>query len=310
MEVTDLLKEKVVNALFTDMSDRGFLVQSDYAKYIKQLLNIPFDKSALSQIKKEDGRNAIKDSTWMILARHFNLLGESSWQAVQTHVYETMFQYMETCKRYGLWRVVCDHASFGKTFAARQFAAINKKTVVYVKCGDCPSRGDFIRTLSTQLGVVRTSSLQQTWNDTVDALLLLDKPLLILDEFGDVQDSIITLLKSLYNKADMGTHLAIGVLHIGADNLEKRLFDGRRGRRPSYAEYWSRFGEDIKTLNMPNKPEALSDKLRREAELIIDMNLPESLAQYRDEIIDKAVRLRDLRIIREDINIKRDLMSL
>jgi hypothetical protein len=310
MEVTAQLKEKVVAALFLDMEERKSTSQAEYARYIKALLSIPFDKAALSSIKKPEKRNMLKDSTWMRLAKHFNLMGDNSWQTAATKVYETMQTYLETSKKYGMWRILCDHASFGKTYSAQQFARRNKESVFYIDCSEHSTKGEFITALARRFGMERTGTFNQLWQDVTDELLLIDNAQLICDEFGDVHDSIITLLKSLYNKADRGDRVSLSVFHIGADNLKKKMIDGRRRQKQSYAEYWSRFGEDILTLNFKEKPDLLTEELRRDAEKIIDLNLPESLASYRAEIVEKAVARRDLRIIRDQINIKRDLSTL
>ena len=251
----------------------------------------------------------LKDTTWLKLAKHFNLLGAGSWQTAETHVYETMQTYLATCKKYGMWKVLCDHASFGKTYAAVQYAKRHKGSVFYIDCSEHSTKSDFIVALARQFGMERTGTFNQLWRDVTDELLLLNEPLLICDEFGDVHDSVITLLKSLYNKANLNDHMALGVLHIGADNLKKRLIDGRRKQKQSYAEYWSRIDEDLLTLNLDDKPAILTSQLEKEAAKIVDLNLPESLAEYRDEIIRKAVDRRDLRIIRNAINVKRDLSA-
>ncbi|NDW10928.1 AAA family ATPase [Dysgonomonas sp. 520] len=312
MTITAEIKQMVVDTLFQDMKDRGIESQAEYARYIKALLSVPFDKAALSSIKKPEKRNMLKDSTWLKLATHFNLLSDGSWNIAPTHGYITMTTYLNTCKKHGLWKVVCDHASFGKTTAAMDFCNKHKDTAFYIDCSEYTTKGDFITALARQFGLERTGTFNQLWQDVTDELLLLDKPLLVLDEFGDVHDSIITLLKSLYNKANRGDHVALGVLHIGADNLKKRMIDGKRKQKQSYAEYWSRIGDDLLTLNFhnPEKPKQAAKLLESDAEKILELNMPESLAEYKDDILKKVVCMRNLRIIREQINIKADLKNL
>lgn len=311
MLITPQLKADIVEALLSDMNARGYTSQNKYAQYVRSVLDIPFDKAAFSQIKKEDGRNALKDASWLILAKHFNLMGDQSWQIAETHTFRTMQTYLESSKKHGLFRVLCDHASYGKTFATRYFVENNKGSVFYVDCSEYPTKNQFIEDLASQLGLSKTGTYDKLWREITDKLLLMEKPLLILDEFGDVQDSVITLLKSLYNKADRGNYIGIGVFHIGADNLRKKLYQSRRKHKPSYAEYWSRFGEDILTLNFEN-PQNLKQAqqiLESDANKILDANLPPELGEYRAAIFNKAVSLHDLRIIREQINVKLDLIK-
>lgn len=314
MIITSDLKQKVVDALTRDAKERN-MSQAEYSRYIANLLCIPFSPAAMSSIKHKEKRNFLADGTWLRLAKHFNLIGDNSWVTAETHTYKTMFTYLEMCKKHGIWRMMCDHASFGKTYAAEEFAKKNKGSVFYIHCGDNSTKAEFITELARQFGISREGTYNQLWRDVTDELLLIQKPLLILDEFGDVHDSIITLMKSLYNKANMGSHNALGVLHIGADNLQKRMIDGRRLRKQSYAEYWSRFGDDILTLNMVNpdieKPAHLqiSDMLKNDATLITDLNLPKNMVDFRDDLIKKAVKRQNLRVIRDDINIKSELVD-
>ena len=314
MEVTAQLKDKVVNALLLDMKARGFDSQNAYAKYIQRLLSIPFDKAAFSQIKKADKRNVLKDGTWLVLAQYFNLLADNTWQVAPTHAYTTMTAYMDMCRKHGVWRTVCDQASFGKTFSAVEYANQNKNSVFYVDCSEHLTKPEFIRAFALQFGIERRSSYNQMWTDATNEILLVDKPLLILDEFGDSHDGVISLLKSLYNKADRGTHLSLGVLHIGADNLRKRMDDGRRLKKQSYGEYFSRTGSEYLTLNYTNP--ALSHKenetqfnklVKADIEKIVDMNLPESLTDFRQDIVDKAFVKRNYRIVRDRIGILSEL---
>jgi hypothetical protein len=309
MKVTEELKEMVVQRLLADMQERGYDSNTAYAKYIKNLLDIPFDKTAWSLVKNPERRNALRDTTWIKIAKHFNLLASGSWKVADTHGYRTTTTYMKMCKKHGLWKVLCDHTGFGKTFAAEQFADRNKDSVIYVDCSKRTTKSEFINAFAQQLGIERTGSYSKLWRDITDELLLMEQPLILLDEFGDVSDTVITLMKSLYNAADCGEYIGIGVFHIGADNLQKKLNDGRSHHKQSYAEYWSRFGDDLLTLNFHNpKDKMQADRLlEADAEAILKENLPLSLQEYKDEIKDKAVGKRNLRIIREQIRIKSEL---
>lgn len=308
MKITDEIKEKVVNALLRDMQERGFTSQNEYAGYIRNMVDIPFDKSAFSSIKKAEKRHFLKDASWLKLAKHFNVLSENSWQTAETNTYITVNTHLDACKTYGVWQVLCDRAGIGKSYAAQAFAKRHKETVFYVDCSEYFTKSDFIMALARQLGMEKTGSYNQLWRDVTNELLLCDNPLLILDEFGDVHESVITLMKSLYNKADMGDHLALGVYFIGADNLRKRLKEGKRKQRQSYAEFWSRFNEGITDLNFTPRPDAFQNELRAEIEKIVDANLPAAIAKKRDEVVENCLRTYGVRSIRKEIA-KQVLMS-
>lgn len=311
MIITPKIKERVVAELLTDMKQRGYTSQTDYVAYIRGQLGIKFDKAAFSQIKKLRGEAAvITPLSWLKLARHFNALDNGQWNKADTGTFITITTALDLCKNNGIWQVLCDRPGIGKTYAARYYADHSKESVVYVDCSLCLSKSEFIMELARQLGVDYAGTYARTWRDATDALLLIDRPLLILDEFGDVPDSVITLLKSLYNKADMGDHLALGVYMIGADNLNKRMIDGRKKKKPSYAEFWSRFDDSVNTLNFSETREAFKDELKEEIGLIVDANLPPELAAERELIIDKTVVTRGSRAVRKNINLQLTIKNL
>lgn len=164
--------------------------------------------------------------------------------------------------------------------------------------------------LARQLGVERTGTYSQLWRDVTDELLLMDKPLLVLDEFGDVPDSVITLLKSLYNKADAGDYMALGLYMIGADNLRKRMTDGRKKKKPSYAEFWSRYDNHVTDLNFDKKRDVYLGELREEIAMIVDANLPAELQAEREAIIEKTLETGGSRAIRKNINLQLTINNL
>lgn len=301
MEITAQVKERVVSALLEDMRQRGCKSQNEYAQYIQRLLNISFDKSAMSQIKKPEGRNAIKETSWLKLATHFNVFGEKRWRTAQTGTFVTVTTALNLCKNHGVWQVLCDNAGIGKTYAATKFAEAHKENAIYVDCSQCTSKTEFITEVGRQLGLERTTTYNQLWREAVDQMLLMQNPVLILDEFGDVADSVITLLKGTYNKADRGDFMAMGCYMIGADNLRKRLIDGRKNKRQSYAEFWSRIDNNITNLGFSTKQDVYRQELREEVEQIVALNLPDRLDDKRHEIIDKVMKTNGTRAIRKEL---------
>lgn len=310
MTLTPQIKQSVVDTLLRDMQERGFSSQSAYARYIQNLLDIKFDKSAFSLIKKADGRNAIKESSWLRLAKHFRLLGDSQWVTAETETYKTIHLALDLCRENGIWQVLCDGAGLGKSYAAIEYAKAHKETVIYVDCSECGTKNDFITSLAARFGLERTSTYTKLWREVMDELLLLDRPLLLLDEFGDVADSVITLLKTLYNRADAGDHMDLGCYCIGANNLQKRLTDGRKRNKQSYAEFWSRFDNKITDLKFDPQIKVRREQIQLEVQAIVDRNLPTDLAGKRDEIVAKCTNTMGVRAIRKEIALQQKINNL
>jgi len=300
MKITPELKQEVVTALERDMIQRGSKSQAEYSRYIKHLLNIPFDTSAFSTIKKVDGRSAIKDTSWLKLAYHFGLM-RNDWQTAQTATFNTIQVAMELCQENGIWQVLCDRNGIGKSYAARAYAEAHKDSVIYIDCSQHTTLVSFIAAVGRQVGVPMKRTYSEQWELITDTLILMEKPLLVLDELGDVDDRVITLLKGLYNKADNGGTMELGFYGMGADNLQQRLENGRLYKKRSYAEFWSRFDNQTTALNFKNDPQSYLLELREELEAIIDANLPKEILEQRTFIIKKCLQTMGVRSVKKEI---------
>ena len=308
MKITPELKQEVVTALERDMKQRESKSQAEYSRYIKNLLNIPFDASAFSTIKKVDGRNAIKETSWLKLVTHFGLV-RNDWQTAKTATFNTIQTALELCQQKGLWRILCDRAGIGKTYAAQVYAEEHKGSVIFVDCAQHTTISSFVSAIGRQVGVPTQRTTNAQWEMITDTLILMDKPLLILDEMGDVDEKVLGLLKGLYNKADRRGFLGIGVYGMGADNLKQRLENGRLYKKRSYAETWSRFGDIINTLNFSTIPEESMSEYREELTAIIDANLPKEIADQRTKIINSCFRTGAVRAVKNAIPLQLEIYN-
>lgn len=307
MEITNKIKDKVVSRLLAELSKRK-MSQAEFSKMLVLRHGIKFDKSALSQIKNRDNRNysVIKESSWLALARYYRVMEDYTWETVPTKAFISVQAHLEKCQEFGTWQVLCDRAGIGKSYAAKEYERTHPN-VFYVDCSEYPGKSDFVKYLAGLFGLEKTGGIDKLWRDVTNELLLLDRPLLILDEFGDCAEAVITLMKGLYNKSNMGDQMTLGCYFIGADNLKKRLEDGRRTSKRSYAEFWSRFNDRITGLNYGRPQSVFVQELRKEIEAIVDANLPEELADKRDDVIERSLATNGVRAIRNEIAIQKML---
>lgn len=309
MEITKEIKDKVAELMFIELRRLG-ISQAEFARRVALRHGIKFDKSALSQIKFPDDRNysVIKDSSWLTLARYYHCMDDQMWETVDTKAYLSVQAHLRKCQEYGIWQVLCDRAGIGKSYAAREYERENMN-VIYIDCSEYSTKSDFVKHLAGIFGIAKTGGIDHLWREVTDEILLLYKPLLILDEFGDCAEAVISLMKGLYNKANMGNQMALGCYFIGADNLQKRLQEGRRTSKRSYAEFWSRFNSRITHLNYDKKQSLFEQELRKEVEAIVDANLPEELKDKRGGIVEKCVATGGVRAIRNEIAIQKMLLK-
>ena len=311
MEITTEVKDRVIECLYNERERRG-VTWTKFASIVSERNAVRFNKSAFSQINKPKRlRNyrVVKDSTWLTLARYYNILEARSWNTAKTKAYITVQAHLEKCREYGIWQMLCDRAGIGKSYAAREFAQKNKN-VFYIDCSEYNTKTDFIVFLAQQFGLDATSrNISRLWRETINELLVLDKPLLILDEFGDCSDKVITLMKSLYNRANMGDYMALGCYFIGADNLEQKLIDGRMRKKPSYAEFWSRVNKRVTRQNYGATVDDFMKELKNSTEAIVDANLTEELKDKRNTIIEKSLVTGGVRSIQNEIAIMKMLKN-
>lgn len=308
MELTNSIKDRVIRALFSEYNERvacsstGEYSQAEFARMIVVRHGIKFDKSVVSQIKKTQGRNynAINEVSWMILARHYNVLDESAWKTARTKAFVKIQAQLGACKKYGVWQMLCDRAGIGKSYAAVKYMQGNRN-VFYIDCSEFPSKSDFIQCFAGQFGIEKTGSYNKLWRDVTNELLLLDNPLLILDEFGDCADAVVTLMKGLYNKANTGDRVLVGCYFIGADNLKKKMEDGKRSKKPSYAEFWSRLNEKIVSLGYERTPSGFREELKGEIEKIVAANLPEEMKGGIEKVVEETVKTGAVRATQKEI---------
>ena len=165
MEITKKIKDKVVFYLFHELKKLG-VSQAEFARRIALRHGIKFDKSVLSQIKFQDDRNysVIKDSSWLILARHYRCMEDQTWETVNTKAFLSIQTHLRKCQEYGIWQVLCDRAGIGKSSAAREYERENM-TVIYIDCSEYSTKSDFVRHLAGVFGLAKTGGIDHLWRD-------------------------------------------------------------------------------------------------------------------------------------------------
>lgn len=310
MEITKQIKDKVAECLLSEVLKKN-VSQAEFAKIVSLRHGIKFNKAVLPQLKSARYRNyaVIKDSSWLVLARYYGCMGEdNSWETVKTRAFLSVQANLKKCQEYGVWQVLCDRAGIGKSYAAKEYERENYN-VIYVDCSEYPGKSDFVKHVAGMFGLAKTGSIDRLWQQVTDEILLLEKPLFIIDEFGDCAEGIISLMKGLYNKANMGKNMGIGCYFIGADNLQMRLEEGRRTKKRSYAELWSRFNGRITRLNYDKNQKLFEQELRTEIAAIVEANLPEELADQKEGIVEKCLVTNGVRAIRNEIAIQKMVME-
>ncbi|MDP1708262.1 MAG: ATP-binding protein [Gammaproteobacteria bacterium] len=231
-----------------------------------------------------DYNGLLKDPKWIGLGRSLGVLTRTrKWNTVRTDVFETIEEDIKFCKQYSKARIFVDDCAIGKTYTAKYLAAQLPNTF-YVDCSQCKTHPQFVRQLALAIGVDHKGPLLDV-SDTIRYWLTsLERPIVILDEAGDLNVAAFLELKSLWN----ATENACGWYMMGADGLRAKIDRGYNNKRLGYAEIFSRFSEKYSTV-VPVGKEAKKDFYQRIITQVLRANMDDSQLKHLGEIVTKCV---------------------
>jgi DNA transposition AAA+ family ATPase len=190
------------------------------------------------------------------------------WQTAQTATFSFIQQQLELCKKNSISGLICDLPDIGKSYAALAFAVSNPNTV-YVDCSQVKSKQRLIRFIAGEFGVNNAGKYSEVYQRLVDYIKTVRKPLVIIDEAGDLAYDAFLELKALWN----ATERACGWYMMGADGLQEKMHRAIDNKKVGYTEIFSRYGKRYQRAT-PLGSEEAADFFRIQAGLIIKANAP------------------------------------
>ncbi|MCW5900465.1 MAG: ATP-binding protein [Flavobacteriales bacterium] len=216
--------------------------KSGFSSRAKYAVSIGINSSDFSNIASEkwaSNDRLLSHSKWLRIARSvgFEFTPAEKWVTARTETYLTISKQLEVCQAESLAAMFCDRAGIGKTHVCKEFAATHRNAF-YINGGLAPNRFRFIRALAQAAGIEAKGSAEDVLADFTYYLKSLERPILIIDEAGDMDNSTYRLLKRLYNELEF----VCGFYMVGAPDLRKRIENSIRLKRNSFEEVYSRFG--------------------------------------------------------------------
>lgn len=229
--ITNEQKNRILSAMAEN--------RKNYTSDAKHAASLGISVSVYSNIKNGDTERKLSDAGWVSLARRLDVSidGDREWQVVKTPVFEYVTTQLALCREQGLSGIICDLPDIGKTVAAKWFAQ-NTPNTVYVDCSQVKTRQRLVRHIAQRFGVTSTGRYVDVYDDLVCYLRALDRPMIILDEAGDLTYEAYLELKALWN----ATEHHCGWYQLGADALRAKIDRGIEYAKVGYAELKSRFG--------------------------------------------------------------------
>lgn len=260
MNISKEIKEKVVEA----MKER----RPHYASDAKFAVALGISSSQYSRVMRGDWERVLSDSNWISIARKLevtlNALPE--WKTAVTPVYEFVTGQLQFCQDNGSSRMLCDVADIGKTYTARCYVR-NHANAVYIDCSQVKTKQRLVRQIAREFGVGSLGTYNNVYADLVFYLRSLPRPLVILDEAGDLDYAAFLELKALWN----ATERCCGWYMMGADGLREKIRRSIEYKKVGYEEIFSRYGNRYQRATPESEKETQEFK-RLHAALIAKAN--------------------------------------
>lgn len=270
MTLHPLNRAKIVHALieFRKNYDRS---QRDFCKAMG--INPASYSTLLAAIRDNKPLDKIiSDDKLIVIGRKLqvNFRNETPWKVVHIQTYDYIWPQLEHCQNNSIGRIFCDIADIGKTTVAKQYM-LTSENVFYLDCGQHKSRTEFIRAIAAVVGVNNQGPLKDVYNETILMLLGMRRPLIILDEAGDLNYPAFLEIKSYWNALEG----ACGWYLMGADGLSKKIDHNIITKRVGYAEIYRRFGSDYMSVTKDMKPAELAQFKLRQVQQVAQHNAPD-----------------------------------
>lgn len=260
-ELTTEYKSRIVEAV----KDQSFKYKTNKA----QASTLGISAAQFSRILNGDYDKVISDDKWGKIANKYNVpleLNAFTWHTAYTQVYHTIYKQLEACQDESISAIFCDIADIGKSYTAKDYVSKHRNAIL-VDCSQNKSRTALIRAIAREFGIDWQGSPRIIKKDLVQYMQAMSKPLIILDEFGDLDYPAYLEVKSLWN----ATEWRCGWYMMGADGLQAKFDRSRELKKVGFAELFSRLGSRYQRVTPPDEG-TRKQFLLKEIERILQVN--------------------------------------
>ncbi|MGE0931702.1 AAA family ATPase [Peijinzhouia sedimentorum] len=247
MNITADFKAKVMQALADKRKNFG---GSDSAFANQQGIN----PSVFSRLKKGETEGLLKDTQWLTLGRELDVqVNTRKWNMAKTEVFDAIKADVLFCKNNAKGIVLVDDCAIGKSYSAK-YLSRTVENCFYLDCSQSKTKSVFIRAMAKVLGIDTAGRIQDVKANIKYYLRMLNNPVLILDEAGDLEYTAFLELKEFWN----GTEGTVGWYLMGADGLREKMERGINNRKVGYRELLSRYSDKFMKIIPTEKQDRLA----------------------------------------------------
>ena len=261
--ITTAIKKRILAAMTAN--------RENYPSDARHAAALGISASVYNALKKGQIDKALSDANWVNIARRLdvNLRDTIEWKGAKTETFKYISTQLEMCQERSLSVILCDLPNIGKTYTARWYVH-EHRNAVYVDCSQVKTKRALVKKIAKEFGVGATAKYQDTYEDLVYYLRSMERPLVVLDEAGDLQYDAFLELKALWN----ATEMCCGWYMMGADGLRAKINRMVENQKVGYAEIFSRYGGKYSRAT-PDQEDDLKAFLKEQARVVAAVNAPE-----------------------------------
>lgn len=236
-------KERIIEAI----KNNGFKFTTNKA----QATSLGINPAQFSRITNGELESVLSDAKWNEIASKYNVPVNAEafhWQTAYTQVYDYISAQLQACQEMGISGIFCDISDLGKTFTAKDYVS-RHRNAIRVDCSRHKSRTELLRAIAREFGIDSHLSVRLLQRDLIQYMRSMTKPLVILDEFGDLSYPAFLEVKALWN----ATEYRCGWYMMGADGLAVKLDRNRENKKVGFAEIFSRLGSRYQRITPLNE---------------------------------------------------------
>jgi len=242
-ELTKEYKLRIVEAI----KEKSFKFKTAAAHAIKLSIN----PAQFSRLLGGDIDGNISDEKFNEIASLYNVPISAelfAWQTAPTAVYDYINTQLEGCQDMSISGIFCDIADIGKSFTAKDY--VNRhRNAIYIDCSRYKTRTELLRAIAKEFGIDHQEPIRILQADLIQYMRSMTKPLVILDEFGDLKYEAFLEVKALWN----ATEYRCGWYMMGADGLKVKLNRQLALKKVGFAEIFSRLGSRYQSVLPPDE---------------------------------------------------------
>jgi len=270
MILNNAVKQKITDALKADFESK----KATYKSQAKYGTSIGIHSSTITNVLKENwkiGQQLLSNDKWIEVAHaiNYNLLSEQKWYTAKTKTVVEIWEKIDFARAHYESIVICDKYGIGKTEAIESYNVEHDFTYLIDDTREIGTKSLFIKELARVTGAGMHGTMIEKAQRAVSIIKsqAVHKPVLIIDEAGDMNNTTIEWLKKLINQ----TKGCMALVLVGSDGLRSKIERGEKRGANGFGELFSRLGERYLEY-LPKEPNAATKYMKRQTVLVCRAN--------------------------------------